>query len=191
MAIRITCDARSSMGYIYLKPPSSLMYDGRKHDIDSCVEGLRLKIPLIKDSFHGRIIQHFRLMDRTYKEALDNGDVDSEYCNDLDEFGYIEGIELNLHKDSFLQMIQSEAVKVFDIQWQGEQFNLVTLDLEERVFDDNNVVYPLSHKKDAYIIVNIEETYKIGLIKALIFKNNGIYSIDYMMMPEFVITSNA
>jgi hypothetical protein len=191
MLMRITCDASCSMGYIYLKSPTNLMYDGRKNDTDSCVEGLRLKIPLIKDSFHGRVIQHFRLMDRTYKEALDNGDVDSEYCNDLDEFGYIKGIELNLRKDRFLQMIQSEAVKIFDIQWQGEQFKLVTLDFEERVFDDNNVVYPLSHKKDAYIIVNIEETYKIGLIKALIFKHDGIYSIDYLMIPEFVLTGNA
>jgi hypothetical protein len=38
-------------------------------------------------------------------------------------------------------MIQSEAVKIFDIQWQGEQFSLVSLDFEERVSDDTGIYF--------------------------------------------------
>ena len=64
----------------------------------------------------------------------------------------------------------------------------MTLDLIDKVFSPDNIIYPLNSKRDAFIIVYMEPKYKVGLVKALITSRNDIYPIDYLKVPDFVIS---
>lgn len=185
----ITCDAFCSMGYIYLQRPNKDMMDyhsKKDNSITKYVDTTSITIPLELDTDRGNLLNHMRLSHQTYKKAVGN-DFEDEYMNDLDQNGYIIGVELSLPKDTFLDLITNGAYTIIQTEWKGLLCHIVTFDYEN-VFDSKNVIYPLSDKNDAYIIFEITGKDKTGLIKALITARDDLYPIDYLLNPQFILS---
>ncbi|MGG1657816.1 hypothetical protein [Brevibacillus sp. NRS-1366] len=186
----ITCDAYCNMGYIYVQPPKEnlkkLLCD-KDNKISQYVDEQSLHIPLEIESEKSNFLEGMSLSEKTYKQALGT-EVDAEYCNDLDKDGYLIGIELNLTKDRLINLVVNRAFKIYKTKWQGLSFYISTYDYENKVFDSNNVIYPLSKKRDAFIIIEITGPYKVGLVKALITANDDVYPIDYLLDPQFILS---
>lgn len=182
----ITCDAHGSMGYIYLQPPKDFMdyQSDEDNHISKYVDPSLLHIALVSDESKGRLLQDMRLSDKTYQMAVGD-EIDEEYQNDLDENGYMTGIELTLSKETFIQLLKNRAFTVYQTEWQGLSYHIATFDTPDKVFDSNHVIYPLHEKQDAFLIIEVSGKYKIGLVKAVITRRNDLYPVDYLLAPHF------
>ncbi len=186
--MRITCDATDGMGYIYLMPPKQQYYNSNNH-LHKYLEQKNVEIPMARNNEILRRLDRLKISNKTYKNAVYKySDIHMEYCNDMDKDGYIIGIELNLRKEKFIELIANKAFRIFYGDWRGKVVSLLTLDLIDKVFSPDNIIYPLNSKRDAFIIVYMEPKYKVGLVKALITSRNDIYPIDYLKVPDFVIS---
>jgi len=186
----ITCDAYCSMGYIYLQPPNKRIIDyqeSKDNNISKYVDLSSLHIPLVTDMCIEQLLDTMRLSHRTYREAVGT-EIDEEYKNDLDDNGYIIGVELNLSKEKLIELVNNGAYKLYRIEWQNMPCYIATFDFHHKVFDAKNVIYPLSEKKDAYVIIEITEQYNIGLVKALIYRREDLYPVDYLLSPQFILS---
>jgi hypothetical protein len=183
------------MGYIHLMPISNHIniYNLYKEDFNNnelikYLDIKSIKIPMCSNFCFTDILNQMRISEKTYKEAsIDAEEFGEEYQNDLDENGYMEGIELNLSKHSFVALIQDGAFQIVKHKWLSKDFIILTLDKLGNVFDTNNIVYPFSDKKDAFAIVHIEEQYQTGLIKGIISSREDLYPISYLCKPEFIL----
>jgi len=188
------------MGYIYLKPPVESGYEENfrnKNEIAKYVNLDEITIPYVTNAKLTSYLDQMTIAVHTFKEDY-KVVYDTEYGNDMDDYGYVTGIELKLHHEKFIDLIKNQAFKVFQVKWKDKEFHLVTLDREEIVFNPAHVIYKLSDKEDAFVIVKLEEPEKLGhhypdpaerrpiaLIKGLISARNDIYPLEYMTQPEF------
>lgn len=187
----ITCDNNMQMGYIYLMPDETTAgYTLEKSDIGLYYDLKSLSIPRIKWFSLGQSLSQMRVATRTYRETVDNT-FHCEYWNDLDNEGYMIGIELYLTEERFLSLVAHQAFKIYDIRWRNRDFRVVTLDAYHDVINKNNVIYPLSTEKDAFVIVAIDPSSKIGKIMALISARDDLYPIDYLQKPLFMLANSS
>ncbi|ODA39751.1 hypothetical protein DSBG_3469 [Desulfosporosinus sp. BG] len=187
----ITCDNNMQMGYIYLMPnETTAEYTLEKSDIGLYYDVKSLSIPRIKWLSLGQCLSQMRLATKTYREAVDNA-FRCEYWNDLDSEGYMMGIELYLTEERFLPLVAHQAFKLYDIRWRNQDFRVVTLDSYHDVINKNNVIFPLSSEKDAFVIVAIDPLSKVGKIMALISARDDLYPIDYLQKPLFMLANSS
>ncbi|WP_242877688.1 hypothetical protein [Desulfosporosinus sp. BG] len=179
------------MGYIYLMPnETTAEYTLEKSDIGLYYDVKSLSIPRIKWLSLGQCLSQMRLATKTYREAVDNA-FRCEYWNDLDSEGYMMGIELYLTEERFLPLVAHQAFKLYDIRWRNQDFRVVTLDSYHDVINKNNVIFPLSSEKDAFVIVAIDPLSKVGKIMALISARDDLYPIDYLQKPLFMLANSS
>lgn len=194
----VTCEARTSMGYIHLMPVSNNIniYNLYKehfnnNDLMKYLDLKLIKIPNTSNFCYADILNKMKISEKTYKEAINDAEeFGEEYQNDLDENGYMEGIELNLSKHRFLNLIQESAFRIVKHKWHNEDVIILTLEKVESVFDINNIIYPFSNKKDAFAIVHIQGRYQTGLIKGIISSREDLYPVSYLCQPEFILWDN-
>jgi hypothetical protein len=201
--VRITChySDHSDMGYIYLKPPKEEFDANKKskNEITKHVDSDQLNIPYVTDKNIASYLNHMAVAANTFKVDHENG-YDTEYGNDMDERGYITGIELNLYHERFIELIKNEAFKVIKTDWRGREYHLITFDSAEEVFNTENVIYKLTDEEDAFVIVQLVEPEKLGyqyadskdrhpiaLFKALISAREDIYPLEYLLRAEFFL----
>lgn len=186
--MRITCDSSVRMGYIYLMP-NETTDTLEKSDVGLYYDVNTLSIPRIKWLGLGKIFGHMRLSNKTYGESVDNAFV-CEYWNDLDSDGYMVGIELNFPEELFLSLVANQAFKLYDTIWRDKDFRVATLAAHHDVIDKNNIIYPLTAEKDAFVVVSTDPTSKVGKIMALITSRDDLYPIDYLRKPLFMLANS-
>lgn len=187
----ITCDNNMQMGYIYLMPnETTAEYTLENSEIALYYDIDSLSIPRIKWLGMGQVLRKMRLATKTYKEAVDKA-FHCEYWNDLDSEGYMIGIELYLTEEILLPLIAHQAFKLYDIRWRNRDFRVLTLDAHLNVFNKNNIIYPLTAEKDAFVIIDIEPLSKVGKIMALISARDDIYPTDYLQKPLFILANSS
>jgi hypothetical protein len=133
------------------------------------------------------LLNRLTLSSKTYSKALDEGELDQEYCNDRDENGYLIGIELDLSESKFISHIKANSYRIYETTWRNKNFRMVTFENKDTVFDINNIIYPLTNENDAFIVVKIESRYKIGIITALITCREDLYPTEYLIEPQFML----
>lgn len=187
----ITCDNSMQMGYIYLMPnDTNTEYTLEKSDIGLYYDVNSLSIPRIKWHNMGQSLSQMRLATKTYREAVNNA-FHCEYWNDLDDKGYMLGIELYLTEEVLLPLVAHQAFKLYDIRWRNRDFRVLTLDAYHDVLNKNNIIYPLTPEKDAFVIVAIDPLSQVGKIMALISARDDIYPIDYLKKPLFMLANSS
>ena len=138
----------------------------------------------------GQSLSQMRLATKTYKDAVDNA-FHCEYWNDLDGEGYMIGIELYLTEEMLLPLVAHQAFKLYDIRWRNRDFRVLTLDAYLDVLNKNNIIYPLTSEKDAYIIISIDPVSQVGKIMALISARDDLYPIEYLQKPLFSLANSS
>lgn len=201
--MRITCHYGdySEMGYIYLKPPKEEFDTNKKNrnEITKHVDTNQLNIPYITDNKIASYLDQMTVAVNTFKFDHEQG-YDTEYGNDMDERGYIIGIELNLNHQRFINLIKNQAFIVIKTNWREREYHLITFDCAAEVFNTENVIYKLSDEEDAFVIVRLVEPEKLGyqytdskdrhpiaLFKALITARDDIYPLEYLLKPDFFL----
>lgn len=187
----ITCDNSMQMGYIYLMPnETTAEYTLEKSDIGLYYDVNSLSIPRIKWLSMGQSLSQMRLATKTYREAVNNV-FHCEYWNDLNGEGYMMGIELYLTEQVLLPLVAHQAFKLYDIRWRNRDFRVLTLDAYHDVLNKNNIIYPLTPEKDAFVIISIDPLSQVGKIMALISARDDIYPIDYLRKPLFMLANSS
>lgn len=183
----ITCDQSCDMGYIYLQKNNKDymdIYDDR--------ELLAANQPIeVIDNIYLKL-NKLNWPDKKYRDALKDGDFIEEFQNDLDQDGYMKGIELRLTEERLKIIIENFKIATFELN--NTQFNYLSFYPDQMTFDPENRVYALTEKEDVYVIVSKSEdrhyqitlgegsslTPKIAYVRALIFKDDSPYDIDYL-----------
>lgn len=195
----MTWDCGCNMSYICLMPPTQGGEDKEYKSIASYLnlDKAEIEIPLIEGHDINGILDNMKLIKKTYKKAKRGlGGIGDEFENDIDENGYLKGIELSIEREKLIELFEERAFRIYRTSWKSRDYYLLTLDLPELVFDQTNVIYPLTNKSDVFIIVKVKKyrfgffrRFKIGYIKGLITTKNDIYPIDYLTKPQFVLYS--
>jgi len=189
--VLITCDNKMQMGYIYLMPnETTAEYTLDKSDIGLYYDVNSLSIPRIKWLGMGHSLSQMRLATKTYREAVDKA-FHCEYWNDLDSEGYMIGIELYLTEEVLLPLVAHQAFKLYDIRWRNRDFRVLTLDAYHDVLNKENIIYPLTSEKDAFVILAIEPSSQVCKIMALISARDDLYPIDYLQKPLFMLANSS
>gem|GEM_PF-588312 len=200
--MRISCHYGDfDMGYIYLTPPGK-EFDVNKydnHEIDERFEPDAMRIPYtvgdasITNNLDQMSIAHEKFI-TDYRKAFE-----SEYGLDFDQHGYITGIELNLPKQKFIEMIHNHAYQVIQAEWKEKTFHIVTLDYSEQVFHPENMIYKMTNREDAFVIAQLVPSETLGiyysttpnppivLFKALITARDDLYPLEYLLSPQFYL----
>jgi hypothetical protein len=197
----ITCDQSCGMGYIYLQQ----FKQHQKEDFD--------KSRLIASAQPIEVIDNIYLKlnklnwpNKKYIDALMDGDFIEEFQNDLDQNAYLKGIELELNQQRLDSIIENYKLATFEFN--ESQFYYIAFAEDEIVFNSQNYVYPLSEKEDAFVIItrSQDRRYQITLaenkkaekslspqiayIRALIFKDDSPYDIDYLKRLKLYISND-
>lgn len=187
----ITCDSEVNIGYIYLQPPNHREveeYEKMENKLLNYVDPQKLIIHHKVDNRFKELLNQMSQSTKTYSEALDEEEIDQEYCNDLDNDSHLIGIEFGFTKEKLISLVNSNSFNCYFIKWKGTDFSLYTLDIEDEVFNTNNVIYPLTIEMDSYLIVKVEQSYgNVGIIKGLITSREDKYPTDYMLKPLFIL----
>lgn len=200
--MRITCyyDHSCDMGYIYLRPPAVEKKDTEtENELFKYLKPDQINIPYTTDQQLASHLDQMVVAPNTFKADYENG-YDTEYGNDMDEKGYITGIELILYHDRFIDLVKNQAIKVIRTEWRDREFHVITFDHADNVFNSENVIYKLTDEEDAFVIVQLEEPEKLGytytniddrhpiaLFKALISARDDIYPLEYLLKPQFLL----
>jgi len=184
--VDITCDQECEMGYIYLKESYSGNYEHFKlketisqQNIDNTIDNIYLQL------------NRLNWPKKTYKEALNNGDFIEEFQNDLDDEGYMKGIELKLTKQKLKEIVDNLEIATFEFA--NSKFYYIPFAKDEEIFSNKNYIYPFTKDEDAYVILSrskqsryeIDENggttkvYVIAYIKAIMFTDESPYDINY------------
>lgn len=165
------------MGYIYLKD-SSQDFDSHR------VQFKKQNCPIKSNDTLGYQLKKLKQPDEKYIDARAEEDFIEEFHNDLDK-GYLKGIELQMKKTPFKEMVDNYQIKSF--KYNDSQYYCICFAATEEIFDPENYLYAFSDKKDAFGIFKLKSKkleaedfyYKIAFFKALIFKEDSSYNIDY------------
>jgi len=197
----ITCDQSCDMGYIYLQQFSKHY----KKNFD--------KSKLIASNQPIEVLDNIYLKlnklnwpNKKYVDAIMDGDFIEEFQNDLDDNSYIKGIELQLTGDRLENIIENYKIATFEFN--DSQYYYIAFAEEEEIFNLQNYVYNFSKKEDAFVIVSRSEerryqitlgknkeskkslSPKIAFIRALIFKENSPYDVDYLKRLKLYISND-
>ncbi|QZY54163.1 hypothetical protein [Crassaminicella profunda] len=182
----ITCDASCSMGYIYLtRDPKYSYYDPKK--IEKYIKKEKYKMWVEENADVNGLISNIPIKHKTYNQAIADCDITEEYLNDENEEGYLTGIELNLSKNKFIELINGKAFKLYRGLWKEKECMVTTFDITDKVFNSNNVIYPMNKNKDVYLICDVSKQWNICTIKGLISFRDDLYSYEYLMTPKFIL----
>jgi hypothetical protein len=174
------------MGYICLMQSRKTLNDYDRVQISKYRNANKINIPIINNDIKEGLVSELKLQEITYSEALATLKIDQEYCNDCEKSGYVIGIEMNLSKERFFDLLKNDGFVLYkDFKWKGNKYNILTFDFFENVFCRSNLIYPLTKDKDSFLIVQVEKKYRIGRIKALITNNEKIYPFEYLKELEF------
>ncbi|NHN34679.1 hypothetical protein [Paenibacillus agricola] len=203
--MKITCyyGDHSDMGYISLKPVSENQFDEyewSKNEISQHMQPDQITIPYVIDEVVSPFLDRMTIAAHTFEEDYEEG-YDTQFGNDIDEHGYITGIELTLYHDRFIDLVKNQVFKVFKIEWRNREYHLVTFDYANEVFKKENVIYKLTDGEDAFVIVQLVEPEQLGyqytdendqkrpvaLFKGLISARDDIYPLEYLLKPQFFI----
>lgn len=205
--MRITCyyDNECDMGYIYLKPPRDEIgeYQLSKNEIANYVDIKQIRIPYVTDEKLASHLDQLPIAKHTFKDDYEKG-YDTEYGNDMNEHGYLTGIELTLSLKGFIELVESQAFKVYKTEWRNREYNVITFDHLENVFSPENVIYKMTEDEDVFVIVKLEKPEKLGylytndddqkrpiaLFKALISARDDIYPLEYLLKQEFYLAKD-
>ena len=197
----ITCDQSCDMGYIYLQQFNK---NYEKNFDKSRLIASNQPIEVI-DNIYLKL-NKLNWPDKKYIDAIMDGDFIEEFQNDLDDNAYIKGIELQLTKDRLENLIENYKIATFEFN--KSQYYYIAFAEEEEVFNPQNYVYYFSKKEDAFVIVSRsdkrryqislgegEESQKslspnIAFIRALIFKEDSPYDIDYLKSLKLYISND-
>ena len=197
----ITCDQSCDMGYIYLQQ----FKQHQKENFD--------KSRLIASAQPIEVIDNIYLKlnklnwpNKKYIDALMDGDFIEEFQNDLDDNAYLKGIELELNKKRLESIIENYKLATFEFN--ENQFYYIAFAKDEKVFNSKNYVYALSDKEDAFVIISRSQNRryqitlgenkksekslspKIAYIRALMFKDDSPYDIDYLKKLKLYISND-
>lgn len=201
--MRITCYSSSAanMGYIYFMPPENTSSPMKKYKDD--IELSSYKILHIENNNTAAKLEKIKILSGNLKDHLNGGEIEAEYAIDFNKEGYISGYELTLSPVRFKQLIRKEAFKVYNLGWKNREYNLITFDEDEYVFNDKNVIIKTSDKEDCFVIAYLEDPQKAGYImtsnlinkiiqiKAFISGRNDLYPLEYLLESEFYIKYDA
>ncbi|MDQ0415997.1 hypothetical protein J2Z48_000155 [Croceifilum oryzae] len=185
----ITCDSSVNMGYIYLQQPRNCLefIQTREDDLISSIGTRGYQIPLLRDEFVLDKLLKLKQSSKIYTHAHRDGEFHYEYQNDLDSEGYLTGIEISLHKECFLALLQQNSFRCYSFSWNHKQMRLFTFEDENVVFNSLNILYPLHWDHDSFLIVDIDPVSKIGRIRGLLTSNEDRYPTPYLLQPLFFI----
>ncbi|ADQ14610.1 hypothetical protein [Halanaerobium hydrogeniformans] len=193
----ITCDQDCDMGYIYLKESYSGNYEQFKlketisqQNIDNTINNIYLQL------------NRLNWPKKTYRKALNDGDFIEEFQNDLDENGYMKGIELKLTSKKLKEIVDNLEISTFEFA--NSQFYYIPLARKDEIFSDKNFIYPFSKAEDAYVILSISKqsryeinkdggktnVYAVAYIKAIMFTDKSPYDINYFKNLKIYKASN-
>lgn len=177
------------MGYIYLQPPRNYLnfLKENKDDLISYVGNHKSRVSFLTDEFILEKLQQLKQSTKIYNHALYDGELDHEYQNDLDQDGYLIGIELSLHQERFLTLIQQDAFRCYSLIWNESPMNLYTFEEENLVFNSRNILYPLHWNCDSYLIVYTDPQDQVGYIRGLLTSNTELYPPSYLLQPLFYL----
>lgn len=186
--IVITYDTSVSMGYIYLQPSRRYLnfLKENKDDLISYVGNHKCKISFLTDEFILEKLQQLKRSTKIYSHALYDGELNQEYQNDLDQDGYLIGIELSLHPERFSTLLQ-HAFRCYSLIWNERPMHLYTFEEDDLVFYSRNILYPLHWDRDSYIIVYRDPKNQIGYIRGLLTANEERYPSSYLLQPLFYV----
>jgi|Wag4MinimDraft_17_1082658.scaffolds.fasta_scaffold00283_9 hypothetical protein len=165
------------MGYIYLKD-SGHNLNSRKFRFQ------KPNCPIKSNDELGSQLNKLNQPDQKYLEARAEEDFIEEFRNDLDK-GYLKGIELQMKKTPFKEMVENYQLKSF--KYKNSQYYCICFAAAEEIFDPENYLYTFSDREDAFGIFKLNSkkleaedfSYKIAFFKALIFREDSPYDIDY------------
>lgn len=185
----ITCEQRHRIGYIYLQRPNpkfTIWDDIENKAIEDYLDGVKAEIPMVKKG--KELVDRIRGMticDKTYLEDLDRQLFGEEYLNDKDRNGYIVGIELDLSKEELVRNIKEQIYKIYMIDWKHQNYILLTLSQEDKLFGKENIVYAANKNGDTYYIVSIVDD--TAYIRGIITRRLELYPIEYLKQPLFIL----
>lgn len=165
------------MGYIYLKDSS--------HNFDSRRFKCKKKNCLSQsDDQLSKQLNKLKRPDQKYFAARAEEVFIEEFQNDLEQ-GYLKGIEFQMKKTPFKEMVDNYQIKSFE--YNNSQYYCIYFAAEEEIFDPENHLYTFSDNQDAFGVFELKSKkleaedffYKIAFFKALIFKEDSPYNIDY------------
>jgi len=202
----ITCysDSVCEMGYFYLMPPApeNNLYVSQKwgpNQVTNYIHADDMHIPYVEDDRAAKYLERAVIAERTFMTDYRRV-FDTEYGHDMDAEGYLIGIECSLPHRSFIELVRNQACQVIRTAWRDKVYHLVTLDFPDKVFNPGNILYPLTAREDAFVIVQLEVPEKpghtnasgkdgqpIATIKALLTARDDIYPLDYLLRPEFYL----
>ncbi|NGZ75231.1 hypothetical protein [Saccharibacillus alkalitolerans] len=204
--MRMTCfdDGYWPMGHIYLMPPTHRStLEGLAGDILGHVPAERLHIPHIAEPAEDPApkLDRMKIAKLTYKQDFCKG-YDTLYGNDMDENGYITGIELNLTAKRMIELVNRQVFRVIDVRWKSRLFRLLTLDDSEKVFDERNILYRMSDREDVFVIAALsaheipdlsekarQDPVGIPIIRflGLLSSRDDLYPPEYLLKPDFYL----
>lgn len=202
--MKITCyysEDGPDMGYIYLMP-NARDVDEYPNEIMEHIDPDNMIIPYGEEPDAGKLLNAMEMAAETFRKDYDTR-FDTEYGNDLDEEGYIKGIELFLPKNRFIELINSSAFRVIRTLWQDKPYHVVTFEQEANVFHPDNMIYKLTEQDDVWMIVQLVEPEILGFrypdpsqrklivqFKALVSAREDLYPVDYLLSPRFILVKD-
>ncbi|MGF7050197.1 uncharacterized protein YuzE [Paenibacillus sp. DS2015] len=150
------------MGYIYLKPQEvEQTVPVSENELFKHMNPKQIIIPYITDINVASYLDKMTVSPNVFKADFEIG-YDIEYGNDMDEQGYIIGIELTLDHEKFITLIKNQAFRIIQTEWRNKEFHLITFDHLDDVFKPENTIYRLTDEEDAFVIVQLVEPEKLG-----------------------------
>jgi hypothetical protein len=189
------------MGYIYLKSIGIETHETTKNQntIHLHISPSNITIPYSSNDTLASSLDQMSISTNTFNMELDKS-FEIEYGNDIDENGYLIGIELTLTSERFVNLIRQQAFQIIKMQWNNKEFHMVTFDHMEHVLQPLNHIYKLTDAEDAFVIVYLEKPEILGYVtseeqshvpiaqfKALLTARNDIYPLEYLLQPDFVL----
>lgn len=185
----ITCDSSCNMGYIYLQSLNNTdIFENNR--LSNYFDISKIQIPLLNGDNIIADLEKLKLMPKNYWDAYQDKEFEEEYRNDLDDDGYMVGIELNSRKESFLKLINLEVFKVYELSWHKTLHYFATFDSLNVVLDPGNFIYSFTSAKDAFVIIKKKQDENVALIKGLITCREDKYPVKYLSNPMFVLWEN-
>jgi hypothetical protein len=196
----ITCDSSCDMGFYYVKPPSNEQisyYEQKETKLTTYVDKSKIRV---NKSFRDDLpikLNKMALSRKTYKKALKDEEIDAEFFNEFDKKGNLSGIELSLTKERLIYLVKNNAFNCYQFNWLPlfahnkfqNEYKLYTLDVEDEVFNPENIIYPFSNEKDSFAIVKVVKRYSnVGVIMGIITLREDIYPTEYMLKPLFILS---
>lgn len=195
--IRITCT--DEMGYIYLKPSDSSMPEPSRNTLQDHLTPEQIRIPCTESEQTAAILDRIPLSPNTFKREHGKS-YETEYGNDMDEHGYIIGIELTLPSERFIELVRQQTIQIVKTHWKNKTFRLVAFERMDNVLRPDNRMYRLTDAEDAFVIVYLEKPENLGyaapandsqlpiaLFKAFLSARDDIYPPEYLAKPEFIL----